>query len=122
MRLKKPLTFGVWRKRYKDRNANLHFKLKEDYKQFEHYSDKWHKAHPEKTILKKQIIKRMRFIDIETAANISEYGLKQEPCINFKQREECKLFRCLRCWLLIHPDDDILEYQEGFIHKLCRSK
>lgn len=118
----KPLTFGIWRKRYKDRNANLHYNRKEDYQQYGRYSDKWYKAHPEKTTLDNKILKRMRFIDIETASNISEYGLKQEESIKFKQHADCKLFRCLVCWMLIHPDDDILEYKEGFIHRLCHSK
>lgn len=190
MRLKKPLTFGVWRKRYKDRNANLHFKLKEDYKQYHHYFDKREKELEEKKKQKKnnsnnnnkqnkkmlndrwmddllsfdewryryryrngkphwnydddsnmyrQYLYEYKFkryrqsrgpeIDkaIEDHASLSydelvkKLGIEQAESIRFKQHQECKLFRCLKCWLLIHPEDEIKPFKEGFIHKLCQS-
>jgi len=50
---------------------------------------------------------------------VKMYGVKRVESINFKQHKECSLFRCLECWLLIHPDDDIKPFKEGFVHKLC---
>lgn len=69
--------------------------------------------------IRRLAIQRQIQVDKETAANIKEFGIKQEASINFKQHPECKLFRCLKCWMLIHPDDEITPFKEGFVHKLC---
>jgi hypothetical protein len=65
---------------------------------------------------KKNQIKK---IDQETILDGKEFGIKQEESIKFKQHSDCKLFRCLVCWLMIHPDDEITEHKEGYAHKIC---
>jgi hypothetical protein len=62
---------------------------------------------------------RILKIDKDTLADIKEFGVHQEPAINFKQHQECRLFRCLVCWMMIHPDDEIINHKEGYAHKIC---
>lgn len=62
----------------------------------------------------------IRKIDADTIADGKEFGIKQEEAIKFKQRQECKLFRCVVCWHIIHPtDDEITTKGDGFAHKIC---
>lgn len=147
-----PITWGIWRKRYKDRNAALHYKRQEDYAQYSRYFDKrqkereplmtWNKrqhSEPGETFYWGVNLETGRYEWIRSKTHeidkvtddhvkytydelVEMFGIKRVESINFKQHSDCKLFRCLVCWLLIHPDDDILEYKEGFIHRLCHSK
>jgi hypothetical protein len=39
--------------------------------------------------------------------------------MHFKERQQCKLFRCLKCWKLILPDEDVSDYADGYIHSVC---
>lgn len=45
---------------------------------------------------------------------------KTEEVIPIKLSNTCKLFRCLRCWRYIFPDDELVSYNDGFIHKICK--
>lgn len=42
--------------------------------------------------------------------------------IKFKSHQTCKLFRCLKCWKYILPDDSILAHGDGYIHGVCDGK
>lgn len=42
-----------------------------------------------------------------------------DPKVSLKSHEGCKLFRCLKCWKVIFPDDDMLESGDGYVHALC---
>jgi hypothetical protein len=63
---------------------------------------------------------QIRKIDRETIEDGNEFGIKQEESIKFKQHSDCRLFRCVICWLIIHPtDDEITTKGDGFAHKIC---
>lgn len=44
---------------------------------------------------------------------------KDPENIPIKQHKECKLFRCLVCWKLILPDDEMAPQGDGYVHKIC---
>jgi len=44
---------------------------------------------------------------------------EQEEQIRLKPHQTCKMFRCLKCWKLILPDDDMQEFGDGYVHKIC---
>ena len=46
----------------------------------------------------------------------------QQQAIKFKSQQTCKLFRCLHCWKLILPDEDVIEKGDGYIHRVHKQK
>jgi hypothetical protein len=49
---------------------------------------------------------------------------RQQQTIEMKVRkgEGCHMFRCLKCWYYILPEDSVVEYNDGYAHKLCTQK
>ena len=41
--------------------------------------------------------------------------------LTMRSRQGCKLFRCLICWHYIFLEDSIVEYKDGYAHKVCLS-
>lgn len=73
----------------------------------------------EKIRRKSALLLRMQEADWMAYVNEQMGPRKSPESIQFKQHAECKLFRCLKCWKLILPDDNMQSYKDGYVHKIC---
>ena len=62
-------------------------------------------------------------LDLTTIADTDREALASHDSttegLKLRNRNNCKLFRCLVCWKYIFPDDSITLYEAGYAHKLC---
>ena len=70
----------------------------------------------------KHWIERYKANERKWLEEVNKISPRKDPeNIPIKQHKECKLFRCLKCWKLILPDDDMQQYNDGYVHKICLS-
>ena len=116
------LPFHAWRQRYRYRHGKSNWYIQDDVDMYQRYCEEYRLEEYQKS--------RGPEIDKAVKDNtpvpydelVKVYEIKQDESIKFKQHQECKLFRCLKCWLLIHPDDNIVPFKEGYMHRVCDNR
>ena len=116
------LSFYEWRKRYRYRNGKPIWYYDDDAREYNRYLDEYKKMKYNNSDGPRidQLTEEHSTLSYDELVDL--LGVKAVKSINFKQHQECKLFRCLQCWMMIHPDDEINPFKEGFIHKLCDNR
>ena len=69
----------------------------------------------EREAREKFYIKNLTTIDAETQALHNP----EEETLRMKNKQSCKLFRCVVCWRHIFAEDSIVSFEAGYAHKLC---
>lgn len=113
------LSFYEWRVRYRYRDGKPIWYYDDDSREYKRYLDEhWETKYrngrgPEID----EAIKEHSNLSYDELVNL--LGVKAIESINFKLHQECKLFRCLVCWMMINPEDEIINHKDGYAHKIC---